>query len=109
MGNYAIGSGTSYASPEVAGTAALVWAANPSLDAAGVAATIEATASSAGNWTSNLAFGNLNVAAAVARASGGPAPQIAKPVVVAKPTIVKKTKPHTITKTPKAKPLRARP
>lgn len=108
-GNYAIGSGTSYASPEVAGAAALVWAANPSLDAAGVAATIEATASSAGNWTSNLAFGNLNVAAAVARAAGGPAPQIAKPVVVAKPTIVKKTKPRTITKTPKAKPLRARP
>ena len=33
-----LGSGTSYAAPEVAGAAALVWAANPSLDAVGVAA-----------------------------------------------------------------------
>ncbi len=73
-GSYGVGSGTSYAAPEVAGAAALVWAANPSLSAAGVAATIEATASSQGRWTPDLAFGNLNVAAAVAVAAGGPAP-----------------------------------
>jgi subtilisin family serine protease len=54
LGSYAIGSGTSYAAPEVAGAAALVWAANPSLSAAGVAATIEATSSNAGSWTADL-------------------------------------------------------
>ena len=47
-GAYGYGSGTSYSAPEVAGAAALVWAANPNLDAAGVAATIEATAAGAG-------------------------------------------------------------
>ncbi|HUZ82118.1 MAG TPA: S8 family serine peptidase, partial [Gaiellaceae bacterium] len=108
-GSYGVGSGTSYAAPEVAGAAALVWAANPSLDAAGVATTIEATASGGGIWTSDLAFGDLNVAAAVARAAGGPAPQIATPVTLAKPAIAKRAKPHAIAKTPKAKPLRARP
>lgn len=109
-GNYAVGSGTSYAAPEVAGAAALVWAANPSLDAAGVAAMIEATASSHGSWTPDLAFGNVNIGAAVARAAGGPAPQIATPPTVAKPvTAAKKAKARAITKTPKAKPRRTRP
>ena len=109
IGSFGTGSGTSYASPEVAGAAALVWAANPSLDAAGVAATIEATASSEGSWTTNLAFGNLNVAAAVARASGGPAPLVAMPLAGPKPLVAKKAKPRAITKTPKAKPRRVRP
>ena len=107
-GSYGVGSGTSYAAPEVAGAAALVWAANPSLDAPGVAATIEATASSQGRWTPDLAFGNLNVAAAVALAAGGPAPQVAAPQVLPKPVTAKKAKPRAITKTPKAKPPRAR-
>ena len=106
-GSYATGSGTSYSAPEVAGAAALVWAANPSLDAAGVAATIEATASSQGSWTTNLAFGTLNVAAAVARATGGPAPAVAVPLAAPKPVIAKKAKPRAITKTPKAKLRRA--
>jgi subtilisin family serine protease len=109
IGSYGTGSGTSYAAPEVAGAAALVWAANPSLDAAGVAATIEATASLQGSWSPNLAFGNLNVAAAVARATGGPAPLIAMPLAGPKPVVVKKARPRAITKTPKAKPRRVRP
>lgn len=109
-GYYGVGSGTSYAAPEVAGAAALVWAANPTLDAAGVAATIESTSSAAGSWTSDLAFGDLNVAAAVQSASGGPAPQVSKPAPIAlKPATVKKTKPRAITKKTKAKPRRARP
>jgi subtilisin family serine protease len=102
LGSYAIGSGTSYAAPEVAGTAALVWAANPSLSAEGVAATIEATASNGGSWTTELAFGNLDVAAAVARATGGPAPVVTKPVAM-KPVIVKKAKARAITKRTKRK------
>jgi subtilisin family serine protease len=68
-GSYGLGSGTSYAAPEVAGAAALVWAANPALDAAGVAAVIEATASGRGRWTRELAFGTVDVAAAVKRAT----------------------------------------
>jgi subtilisin family serine protease len=68
-GSYGLGSGTSYAAPEVAGAAALVWAANPALDAAGVAAVIEATASGRGRWTRELAFGTVDVAAAVQRAT----------------------------------------
>jgi subtilisin family serine protease len=85
-GAYGLGSGTSYAAPEVAGAAALVWAANPSLDAAGVAQTIEAAASSHGTWTRNLAFGNLDVAAAVQQALAGPPPQVFKPPSLPKPS-----------------------
>lgn len=84
-GTYAYGSGTSYAAPEAAGAAALVWAANPSLDAAGVAATLEATAASQGSWTKDLAFGTINVAAAVERATAGPAPTVSQPVLVTQP------------------------
>jgi subtilisin family serine protease len=58
-GSYASRTGTSYAAPEVAGAAALVWAANPKLTAAEVAATIERTESKGGL---------LDVAAAVVSA-----------------------------------------
>jgi subtilisin family serine protease len=78
-GAYGVGTGTSFATPEVAGAAALVWAANPSLDAQGVAATIEGTASGQGTWTTDLAFGNIDIAAAVQRASGGAAPSLTAP------------------------------
>ncbi|HEX4677875.1 MAG TPA: S8 family serine peptidase [Gaiellaceae bacterium] len=84
-GTYGYGSGTSYAAPEVAGAAALVWAANPSFDAAGVAATLEATAAGRGAWTKDRAFGTINVAAAVQRATGGPAPTLSQPVLNTKP------------------------
>jgi len=75
-------SGTSYAAPEVAGAAALVWAANPSLTAQQVAELLEQTASGRGRWTPDLGFGVLDVGAAVAlaqsqsvRTAAGPAAQ----------------------------------
>jgi subtilisin family serine protease len=103
-GTYGYGTGTSYAAPEVAGAAALVWAVNPSLDAAGVAATLEATAASQGVWTKNLAFGAIDIAAAVQRAAGGTPPTVSQPVVTTKPK-AEKAKARAATK--KAK--RARP
>jgi subtilisin family serine protease len=103
-GTYGYGTGTSYAAPEVAGAAALVWAANPKLDAAGVAATLEATAASRGVWTKELAFGSIDVASAVQRAAGGTPPSVTQPVVTAKP---KPQSAKTRAATKKAK--RARP
>jgi subtilisin family serine protease len=69
-GLYGYGSGTSYSSPEVAGAAALVWAANPGLSAAGVAEILKQSASGHGGWNQDTGYGNLDVAAAVARAQG---------------------------------------
>lgn len=69
-GMYGYGSGTSYAAPQVAGAAALVWAANPELTAAEVATILEQTASGGGRWNPRLGYGVLDVAAAVARAAG---------------------------------------
>ena len=67
-GLYGYGSGTSFATPQVAGAAALVWAANPRLRADEVASILEQTASGHGNWNAELGYGVLDVAAAVARA-----------------------------------------
>ena len=67
-GLYGYGSGTSFATPQVAGAAALVWAANPQLRADEVASILEQTASGQGSWTAELGYGVLDVAAAVARA-----------------------------------------
>jgi subtilisin family serine protease len=69
-GLYGYASGTSFAAPEVSGAAALVWAANPLLDAAGVAQALKDSASSHGMWTPELGWGVLDVAEAVARATG---------------------------------------
>jgi subtilisin family serine protease len=69
-GLYGWSSGTSFSSPEVAGAAALVWAANPSLTAQQVAATLKASASGNGNWNPRLGYGVIDVAAAVAKAQG---------------------------------------
>jgi subtilisin family serine protease len=91
-GSYGFGSGTSYSAPEVAGAAALVWAANPSLDAKGVASTIEATASNAGGWTRDLAFGNIDIAGAVQRATNGPVARVQRPTALPGPTLVKKAR-----------------
>jgi len=60
--------GTSFASPQVAGAAALVWATNPQLRADEVASILEQTASGQGSWTAELGYGVLDVAAAIARA-----------------------------------------
>jgi subtilisin family serine protease len=73
-GQYGYGSGTSFAAPQVAGAAALVWAANPLLDAKTVALVLKNSASQRGSWTPELGFGVLDAAAAVALATGMPAP-----------------------------------
>jgi subtilisin family serine protease len=70
-GLYGYASGTSFAAPQVAGAAALVWAANPSLTAQQVAQVLKQTASGQGGWTPELGFGVIDVAAAVAQASAG--------------------------------------
>jgi subtilisin family serine protease len=67
-GLYGFGSGTSYAAPQVAGAAALVWAANPSLSAKDVADVIRSTAAGGGRWTPGLGYGVIDTAAAVTRA-----------------------------------------
>jgi subtilisin family serine protease len=65
---YGYGSGTSFAAPQVAGAAALVWAADPALTARQVAQVLEQTARGHGAWTPELGFGVIDVATAVARA-----------------------------------------
>src|SRR5207237_800549 len=65
-------SGTSFSTPEVVGAAALVWAAKPSLTATQVAGILKATASGGGRWAPGLGYGVIDVAAAVATASGQP-------------------------------------
>jgi serine protease len=64
-GLYGYASGTSFAAPQVAGAAALVWAANPALTASEVASTLEQSASGRGTWTPELGFGVLDAAVAV--------------------------------------------
>lgn len=65
---YGYGSGTSFATPQVAGAAALVWAADPRLTAQQVAQILEQTATGHGVWTPELGWGVIDVDAAVARA-----------------------------------------
>jgi thermitase len=81
-GEYGYGSGTSFAAPQVAGAAALVWAANPWLRAAQVASILEQTASGRGNWNAELGYGVLDVAAAVARAQSTSAEPVLPPAPV---------------------------
>jgi subtilisin family serine protease len=63
-GYYGWASGTSFASPEVAGAAALVWGANPRLTARQVAKVLKQSADGM-SWNSSLGWGRLDVAAAV--------------------------------------------
>ncbi len=69
-GLYGWSSGTSFSTPEVAGAAALVWAANPGLTAQQVSGILKATASGRGKWSPQLGYGVIDVAAAVAAARG---------------------------------------
>ena len=69
-GLYGWSSGTSFSTPEVAGAAALVWAANPALTAQQVAGILKATATGRGRWNPRLGYGVIDVAAAVASARG---------------------------------------
>ena len=68
-GLYGWSSGTSFSTPEVAGAAALVWAANPALTAQQVAGILKSTASGR-RWNPRLGYGVIDVAAAVASARG---------------------------------------
>lgn len=70
-GLYGFASGTSFAAPQVAGAAALVWAANPSLSRDQVAWILKRTASSDGKWRRGLGYGVLDVGRAVASAQAG--------------------------------------
>jgi subtilisin family serine protease len=63
-GYYGWASGTSFAAPEVAGAAALVWGANPSLTASQVAQVLMQSASGSA-WSPELGWGRLDGAAAV--------------------------------------------
>jgi subtilisin family serine protease len=74
-GTYAFGTGTSYSAPQVAGAAALVWAADPGLTSDEVVEVLEQTAAGGGRWSPQLGWGVLDVAAAVARAGGAPPAQ----------------------------------
>ena len=67
---YGYVAGTSFASPEVAGVAALVWAARPELKNYQVAEIIKASADrdAGAGWTPTLGCGRLDAAAAVALA-----------------------------------------
>ena len=71
-GRYGYGTGTSFSAPQVAGAAALVWAANPLLSAHDVATILKESASDSGSWTPELGFGVLDVGASVAQASRTP-------------------------------------
>jgi len=96
-GTYAYGTGTSYSAPQVAGAAALVWAANPSLTAQGVVEVLEQTARGSGVWNSQLGWGVLDVAAAVAQASGASPPPPTVPAAappVAPKAAAQKKRPH---------------
>jgi len=70
-GYYGWASGTSFAAPQVAGVAALVWGANPSLSASTVAWVLKHSATG-NSWNPQLGWGSLNAAAAVELASSLP-------------------------------------
>jgi subtilisin family serine protease len=67
-GLYGYASGSSFAAPEVAGAAALVWSVNNRLTAAQVAQILKDTASGHGKWTPDVGWGVIDVASAVSRA-----------------------------------------
>ena len=68
QGMYGYASGTSFASPQVAGAAALVWAANPTLTRDQVSWILKRTASGDGRWTKGVGYGILDAGRAVATA-----------------------------------------
>jgi subtilisin family serine protease len=74
-GTYGYGTGTSYATPQVAGAAALVWATDPTRTATEVAQILQRTATGRARWSPQVGYGILDVAAAVASALGVPPPE----------------------------------
>src|SRR5438552_2825391 len=81
--NYDALSGTSMATPMVAGVAGLVLSKNPSLTPAQVAGIIEASSGDGVSWSSNLAFGVVNafkaVSSAMVAVGGAPVPNVVSP------------------------------
>ena len=71
-GSYGAWSGTSFASPVVAGVAALTFAANPALTPDQVEGILEKSADDLGSagWDPNFGYGRVNAARAVALATG---------------------------------------
>ena len=69
---YGYSDGTSFAAPEAAGVAALVWAARPDLTSAGVVSILlkSATRAPGAPWSPDHGWGILNAAAAVQLATG---------------------------------------
>lgn len=69
---YAYASGTSFSAPEVAGIAALVWSAKPSLTSTQVANVLEQTATrpAGTGWSPTLGWGVVNANAAVESVTG---------------------------------------
>jgi subtilisin family serine protease len=69
---YAYASGTSFAAPEVAGIAALVWSVKPELTALQVASVLQSTASRPRNsgWNPSLGWGVVDARAAIETVSG---------------------------------------
>jgi subtilase family protein len=69
---YTYAAGTSFAAPEVAGAAALVWAAAPTLKNFQVATILKRTARRdvSGLWNTSVGWGRLDVAAALEDATG---------------------------------------
>lgn len=70
-GGYTTSDGTSFASPHVAGLAALCFSANPALTAAQVRTIIESTCDDIGATAEQMGNGRINAAAALALAAGG--------------------------------------
>ncbi len=93
-GFYGYGSGTSFAAPQVAGAAALVMAANPRLDAEAVAAILKETASGRGDWSPELGYGVIDVAAAVERAATVRAPAARSSLSLGARTVGPAAQPH---------------
>jgi serine protease len=67
--SYAYVSGTSFAAPEVAGIAALIWAARPTLTNYQVADIIRQSARRSAGWTPSLGCGTLDAGAALVLAT----------------------------------------
>ncbi len=76
-GGYGFASGTSFSAPTVAGVAALVLSANPSLSGTKVQDILRQNADDLGTkgWDSSYGWGRVNAARAVAAASGQTPPQ----------------------------------
>ncbi len=88
-GGYSSVSGTSFAAPMVAGEAALIWSANPTLTNDQVEQIIEQSADDLGSagWDMYYGYGRINVARALQLAESTPASDTTAPAVAfAQPT-----------------------